>query len=307
LVDVHHRGVTMTITGHTRIGLALAAAVITGAMIAGWAKAEMVPSAEEASSPAPAAADAPAAEAPDTLPQEQDVAVVAEAPDTQMSGAALPGHVPSDGIRRRVSVVGEIVGHPAGKVLLSVNDVVTLSLDRSDDLVPHQRFAIARRAQFVEHPDNGRNMGYLIRVVGTVELEEAFGRYWTGRILSSTDYMTVEDWVIPFETATESASPAAGEVTGRIVAVRDDLVLTAESQLVFTDLGAEQGVVPGDEFRIIREASRGKHGAPDRVVGSLRVVATQPTSSAGSITRSNEPIEIGDRLERATSPAPAPH
>jgi hypothetical protein len=150
-------------------------------------------------------------------------------------------------------------------------------------------------------------MGYLIRVVGTVELQQSFGRYWSGRIISASDYVTMEDWLMPFETSAESAVSTPADLTGRIVAVRDNLVLTAEAQVVFTDLGAEQGVRTGEEFRIIREESRGRRGTPDRVVGSLKVLATQAGSSSAFVTRSTEPIAIGDRLERLPPSTAAPH
>ncbi len=206
--------------------------------------------------------------------------------------------VPSDGIRQRVDSVGEVVGQPAGRVLVSVNDIVTLKFDRSEDPQPRQRYAIARRAQFVEHPESGRNMGYLVHVVGTVELDQAFGRYWSGRIVSATDYVSIDDLLLPFDEPIDATSDAvSSDQAGRIVAVQDDLALTATAQLVFTDLGADRGVKPGDEYMIMRDGVSARRGSTDRFIGMLRVVATQPNSSSAYITRSSEPIEIGDRLE----------
>jgi hypothetical protein len=211
--------------------------------------------------------------------------------------SAIGLRVPTDGIRQRVRAIGEVVGQPAGRVLLSVNDAVTLKFNRAENTQPHQRYAIARRGQFVEHPESGRDMGYLVRVVGMVELEQAFGRYWSGRIVSATDYVAIDDVVLPLEPIAEESAGMSPDRTGRIVAVQDNLVLTATSQVVFTDLGSDRGAKPGDEFTIIREGAKDRRGFPDRSIGVLRVVATQPMSSSASITRSTEPIEIGDRLD----------
>ncbi|MFZ5862831.1 MAG: hypothetical protein ACOYXR_08330 [Nitrospirota bacterium] len=216
--------------------------------------------------------------------------------------AGSTGRTPPDGIRPRVQSIGEVVGQPAGRVLLSVNDVVTLKLDRVEQAQPHQRYALARRAQFVEHPDSGRNMGYLVHVVGTVELEQPFGRYWSARIVSSSDYVSIDDVVLPMHEAnTDVSTDASGDTAGRVVAVQDDLVLTATSQVVFTDLGSNRGVKPGDEFTIVREGGKDRRGFPDRAIGVLRVMSTLPTSSSAFITRSSEPIVIGDRLDPLVS------
>jgi hypothetical protein len=212
--------------------------------------------------------------------------------------------VPSDGIRPRIEAVGEVVGQPAGRVLVSVNDIVTLKFHRSEKPQPRQRYVVARRAQFVEHPESGRNMGYVVHVVGTVELVQAFGRFWSGRVVSANDYVSTDDLVLPYsEPIDETPNDESSDLGGRIVAVQDDLALTATAQLVYTDLGADRGVKSGDEFVIIREGLSARRGSSDRVIGMLRVVVTQPGSSSAYITRSSEPIEIGDRLERLASTA----
>ncbi len=216
-------------------------------------------------------------------------------PEASVSHDGL--QVPFDGIRRSTDVVGEVVGHPTGKVLMAAHDVVTLRIERSEGVAPHTLYAIARREQFVEHPDSGRNMGYVVRVVATVELEAMFGRLWSGRIVSSTDYVTLDDWVIPFEPAVPGAGVAASDLVGHVVAVRDELVLAGKANVVYTDLGAEHGVKPRDEFSIIRPGTSGRRGGPDRSVGVLRILAVQPSSSSGYLTMTSEPILVGDRLE----------
>jgi hypothetical protein len=303
---------------HVNGAIAGAAVALWTLVVAGSAYASMMPSANEPPGE-PSAVETP------TEQSTSDVqgATALEGSSTSVGGdlvepVSVPAidpvigesptrvRVPSDGIRQRIDSVGEVVGQPAGRVLVSVNDIVNLKFHRSEHPQPRQRYAIARRAQFVEHPDSGRNMGYLVHVVGTLELVQAFGRYWSGRIVSATDYVSIDDLVLPIaEPIDEASNDPSFDQNGRIVAVQDDLALTATAQLVFTDLGANRGVKPGDEFMIIRDGVSARRGSSDRFIGLMRVVATQPNSSSAYITRSSEPIEIGDRLEPLASSASA--
>jgi hypothetical protein len=144
-------------------------------------------------------------------------------------------------------------------------------------------------------------MGYVVRVVATVEMQQAFGRYWSAEIVSSTDYVTLDDWVIPFESAVGPTGEEAPDLAGHIVAVRDELVLAGQATVVYTDLGSTQGVKPGEEFAIIRPGTGGRRGAPDRPVGVLRILEVQADSSSAYLTKTTEPVMIGDRLEHAVA------
>lgn len=269
----------------------------------------MPPPDEPQTEAAAAPTESAEATAPPATPSEASAAsgdqggqVAEEMPNESTANELAPPasvgelQIPIEGIRRSTDVVGEVVGHPTGKVLMAVHDVVTLKLDRSEEVKPHTLYAIARREQFVEHPDTGRNMGYVVRVVATVEMEEVFGRYWSGRIISSTDYVTLDDWVIPFEAPVQETGVASPGLAGHVVAVRDDLVLAGAASVVYIDLGSDNGVKSGDEFSIIRPGAGGRRGGPDRLVGVLRILAVQPSSSSAYLTTTAEPVMIGDRL-----------
>jgi len=212
----------------------------------------------------------------------------------------------ADAIRRHLNSVGEVIGTPDAKVLLSEGDVVSLRIASSIDPKPNQTFALVRSAQRVKHPKTGRNLGELTKVVGTIKLEEAFGKFWSGRIMRSYDFVAAGDLVVPFETAvaTDSSDRSVTRGHGYIVAVPDELVLTAAYQTVYTDLGQGDAVEPGHLLAIIREGKRGRRGGPPRKIGEARVLRVEPDSSAVYITQSSEPIQIGDRLEPLSGESP---
>ncbi|MBI3608790.1 MAG: hypothetical protein HY207_12550 [Nitrospirae bacterium] len=223
------------------------------------------------------------------------------------STVEVSGHLGlADAIRRHLNPVGEVIGSPDEKVLLSEGDVVSLRIASSIDPKPNQTFALVRSAQRVKHPKTRRDLGRLTKVIGTIKLEEAFGQFWSGRIMRSSDFVESGDLVVPFETAvaTGSSDRSLTPDHGYIVAVPDEAVLTAAFQTVYTDLGQGDAVETGHVLAIIREGKSGRRGGPPRKIGEARVLRVEPDSSAVYITQSSEPIQIGDRLEPVSGESP---
>jgi len=212
----------------------------------------------------------------------------------------------ADAIRRNLDPIGKVIGSPAGQVLLAEGDLISLRIDSSIDLTPNQTFALVRSAQRVKHPKTGRNLGRFTKVIGTVRLEEAFGRFWSGRIIHASDFVTPGDLVVSSEASAETDSSDRSRTPdhGYIVAVPDEMVLTGAFQTVYTDLGRDDAVEPGHLFSITREGKTGRRGGPPRKIGEARVLRVEPASSAVFITRSSEPIQIGDRLEPLSGDSP---
>jgi hypothetical protein len=252
----------------------------------------------------PEAPPASVAEPSEALPGEAPAGVVApSAIEGPSDTSALQGPPPSavvDAIRDDLEIVGEVVGAPTGRVIFAAGDGVSLRLKSSIDPKPGLTLAVVRSAQRVKHPRSHRTMGRVVKVVGTVELREAFGKFWSARVVRSSDAVSVGDLVIRIDAdaaaeATASSDPADG---GYIVAVPIQKALTGAYEVVYTDLGRNHGVQAGHLFSIIREGKRGRQGGPAHKIGEGRVVAAQPSSSSLYITRSDEPIQVGDRLER---------
>lgn len=221
--------------------------------------------------------------------------------------SALQGPPPSavvDAIRDDLDIVGEVVGASSGRVIFAAGDGVSLRLKSSIDPKPGLTLAVVRPEQRVKHPRSHRRMGRVVRAVGTVELREAFGKFWSARVVRSSDAVSVGDLVISVgaDEAAEAVS-ASAEDGGYIVAVPIQKALTGAYEIVYTDLGRDHGVQAGHVFSIIREGTRGRQGGPDRKIGEGRVVAVQPSSSSFWITRSDEPVQVGDRLERVVADA----
>ena len=222
--------------------------------------------------------------------------------------SAVQGPPPSavvDAIRDDLDIVGEVVGSSSGRVIFADGDGVSLRLKSSIDPKPGLTLAVVRPEQRVKHPRSHRRMGRVVKVVGTVELRETFGKFWSARVVRSSDAVSVGDLVIRIDTgdAAEAMSSSDPASDGYIVAVPGQKALTGAYEVVYTDLGRNHGVQAGHLFSIIREGTRGRQGGPAQRIGEGRVVAAQPSSSSLYITRSDEPVQVGDRLKRVAADA----
>jgi hypothetical protein len=312
-LGAHQMAITRVLTGLLGVS-ALTIVLSLGA--AGWSSAaeaetvaidevRPVDAAPAAESPQPGSGEQVQPEEvlpEDSVPQPvvpREILTVDTRPQTQRPVG------PVDAIRSRVDVIGEVGGNTAGKVLLTEGDMVSLWLDPAANPQPKQVLTIVRADQRVKHPTSHRRMGRLVRIVGMVELLEPFGKYWCGRIVSSHDYTVAGDLVMAPGSDEESHVPAvvAEDRSGYVVAVPYNEVLTGAYEVIHTDLGRERGVEAGQIFSIVREGSRGRLGGPPRKIGEGRVVAVSTASSSVYITRSFEPIQVGDRLEPVANKA----
>lgn len=96
---------------------------------------------------------------------------------------------------------------------------------------------------------------------------------------------------------------------------REDRRFLGDSEVVYMNGGADQGVKTGDRFLILKTVVRkfphpviAKKYLGDIVqqIGVVRVITTQSKGSVAVIERSLDTVQIGDRLVRFTEPANIP-
>jgi hypothetical protein len=88
-------------------------------------------------------------------------------------------------------------------------------------------------------------------------------------------------------------TPTGGPL-GRIVAARDQLSVTGEGHVIFTDLGQHTGVAPGDVLVMFRERPR---GLPRLMLGQAVVLTVEAETSTAKIMSSTRESGIGDWVE----------
>jgi outer membrane protein OmpA-like peptidoglycan-associated protein len=76
--------------------------------------------------------------------------------------------------------------------------------------------------------------------------------------------------------------------------------VTAQGEIVYIDLGAEDGLALGDRFHVIRRGPRESFNTnlPDYVLGELKVISLQQRTATTKVVKSLDAVKRGDYITR---------
>jgi hypothetical protein len=182
--------------------------------------------------------------------------------------------------------------------------------------------------------------------IGRVRIIDTRSKMAIASVDFSCDPINPGDIAVPFAekpsisfhppTRFDRFAPANGKLTGRIVLARDFDSVIGTGMKVYLNVGANQGVKPGDYFRAVRSYSadlrdpvdslsfkastaedtqkrppsiegnfatktKGPNihvgDLPRRAVGELVIIGVTPTTSTGMIVFADEDVHVGDNIE----------
>jgi len=156
------------------------------------------------------------------------------------------------------------------------------------------KFYVVRRHMKVKHPVTGRYMGYLVRVLGTVEAREAGTDGLKAVVTESFDAIRVGDTldyyfdVLPPFVAGEPRMP---DIDAYIIAANYARTLSGNLDVVFIDKGSEDGLIDGDVIMTILD------GTDDRRNGTVQLVNLRLKTALGIVLDNLYEVRYGDKVE----------
>ncbi len=194
-------------------------------------------------------------------------------------------------ITRQVPRDGEIIGTPGERVILGKDDEAYITTTGTVNV--GDRFYVIRKAEKVRHPKTDRSMGYLVRIMGILEVTRIGERDITALVLKSFDVIRVGDYLDTFYTVEPvilTGELRKPEVDGLTVAAVDMRVLNGMLEYVFIDRGSRDGLLPGDIIASIAP------GTPDRANGVLMITNTREETATLVVVKSANPVSIGHEI-----------
>ena len=145
-------------------------------------------------------------------------------------------------------------------------EIVYISTGGAQNVRPDMLFSITRPMGKFHSPyqrTGGKTLGIFVHEVGVLRVLEVQGQTATARIVVSCNEAQLGDLLMPFTERRAPVTdisnplpryqPTSGQKPGRIVLQRELREFIAPRDVVYVDLGTENGVKVGDKFTIFRQ------------------------------------------------------
>lgn len=201
---------------------------------------------------------------------------------------------------------GKIIGTKEGVDNLAEGEVVYIRLEPGKEVQIGDRFSIVRLGEPVIHPVTRRKLGTLVLMPGELVILERKDEVAVANIRKSFSPILRGDMILPPQPILPESAPIRTQknIEGVVVFSPEDTVTISEKEFVFIDRGRQDGVMVGDLFSIYQRPARlrGLYGeskeemkqVPMVRVGEAVVVSVQQETCTVLVTRSLQPISIGD-------------
>jgi hypothetical protein len=201
---------------------------------------------------------------------------------------------------------GTIIRSKEGAANLVEGEVVYIRLELGKEVQVGDRFSIVRLGKPVIHPVTQQNLGLLVLAPGELTILERKNEIAIAKINKSYAPISLGDMILPAKPVLPETAPIRTQkkIEGVVVFSPENTVAISEKEIVFIDRGSKAGVMVGDLFSIYQRParSRGVYGEPKEEmkelplarVGEVVVVSVQPETSTALVTRSLQPIFLGD-------------
>ena len=200
--------------------------------------------------------------------------------------------------------MGAILSSEPPKILLGEGDTVYTNVGSEDNIQPGDAFTIFRSAKVVLHPITGRRVGYKVAILGELEIIEVLGkRMSSAKITASYREITRGARVRPLEPFVKEVVIKKGleKADGYVVESLNSVELTGKGDVIYVDIGGQDGVVPGNTLsiyghpRYAYDPDAGRNVViPGALIGKLVVFDVRKDTATGIIVESARQIVKGD-------------
>lgn len=132
--------------------------------------------------------------------------------------------------------------------------------------------------------------GHIVSPSGIVRVVHVAGRDVLAEVVRQFNRITERDVAIPLEPfhapGPVQPQPVEQGVEGRVIAARDVHPVSMQQEVLFIDLGRQDGVVPGDIFEVVRPTGEATlRDEPAERLATLQIVHVRQRSATGIVTQ----------------------
>jgi len=203
------------------------------------------------------------------------------------------------------NLVGTVIGARESKSYFGTGDTLYLRFIRNLDIHMGDWVTVYHLTTPVFHPITTVYMGRLVKILGILEVtSEPTERVTEARVIRAFDSISAGTPVMLYAPPPEIPDLGSSEepLTGAIVEFKEKpREVTAQGEIVYIDLGTQDGLGLGDRLKVIRPGKREslKSFLPDYILGEVKVIGLQERTATTKVVKSQDGVRRGDFVTRA--------
>ncbi|MEA2101252.1 MAG: LysM domain-containing protein [Thermodesulfobacteriota bacterium] len=188
-----------------------------------------------------------------------------------------------------------------GRIIKADNDGIystagdTILLETSSAIAPGCNCAIVSKVQDIMNKD--QPAGFLYKIIGSAETKKTESGIVKATITSASREISAGDIILrdpqSIRLISLKTSDTSARKTGQIIDIYGGIYGASKLDLVFMDLGVEQGIQPGSLLDVFSETILKNNADLDEYQGMVLILKTLKASSMGLLVESREDIHKG--------------
>ncbi|MCD4688172.1 MAG: LysM peptidoglycan-binding domain-containing protein [Desulfuromonadaceae bacterium] len=205
----------------------------------------------------------------------------------------------------QLETAGTLVDATDNRLLMVAEDLVFVEIEAPQGLQPGDLYTLIQVGKKIEHPVTGKALGHQTSVVGQVRIVQSTPPIATAVIVRSDKEILRGARLIPSQLPQQEITlhKAQQPLSGYIISGENEKLALSQHDIIFIDLGHQDGLQQGNMLYITRPrkqtkaALQGHHlPLPDALLGAAVVVSTHAETAAALVLKSTDAIYAGDRV-----------
>lgn len=205
---------------------------------------------------------------------------------------------------------GLLIGIQHERVVAGVDDIVYTDIGAAQKAGSGDKFSVYLKDVSVSHPISNEEIGNKFIPVGTVQLTDMERKSSRAIVTKSSREISPGAFLLPYNESRRreiSLKNAKADLKGYIVESYSGASIIAAGEVVYIDLGANQGAEAGNMLYIVRDVTidqkyvEGRlEKLPQELLGALVIIEAGKKTSTALVVKSIDAIYKGDRIVSQT-------
>jgi LysM domain len=204
---------------------------------------------------------------------------------------------------------GKIVDTTDNRIMMAAGDTVFCEMDNLALVRPGDAFNLIGVGNEIQHPLSGEVLGRQVANLGSLIILSVNEEVATAKITTSFREIRRGALLVPFEPPALEVvlKQSQNLLTGVIIATKEGKIGLGQNDLVYLDLGEQEGLEAGNLLYLTRSrkpseliADQTELKLPEVLLGSAVVLKTRQHTASALVLKAAQAIYLGDNVQTVT-------